>query len=252
MEHVSQILPRVCDAIDRAAVVTDKGSKTQWRTLLVLASSRKNSAFCVAGREWSQAGLGPWVRPVSCHGKGELGYGEIRMDSGQVARVGDVVMIPFGNAVPDGAQHENQAVLQNRVWKHVGLAGCEMLSALVESPAPLWSNGWHVQNDRVPEMEAMRFDYSLCLIRLKRLQLSFSKNKYGQIKARATFVHREEVYCLSVTDPDIEAMGQANVNQTLFLDDVLMCVSLAPAFNGYCYKLAATVITRDRLQRRLS
>lgn len=252
MEQVSQILPRVCDAIDRAAVVTDKDSKTLWRTLLVLASSRKNRAFCVAGREWSQAGLGPWVRPVSSRGQGELSYGEIRMDSSQVARVGDVVMVPFGDAVPDGAQHENQTVLPNRVWKHVGLAGWDMLSALVESPATLWSNGWHAQNDRMPEMEAMRFDYSLCLIRLMRLQLSFFKHSNGKIKTRATFVHRDEVYCLSVTDPVIEVMGSAHINQTLFLDDVLLCVSLGQAFNGYCYKLAATVITRDRLQRRLS
>jgi len=113
MEHVSQILPCVCNAIDRAAAVTEQDTRTQWRTLLVLASSRKNGAFCVAGREWSQAGFGPWVRPVSVHGKGELSYAEIRLDSGQVARVGDVVRVPFGNAVPEGAQHENQGVSRN-------------------------------------------------------------------------------------------------------------------------------------------
>lgn len=252
MEHVSQILPRVCDAIDRAAVVTSKEAKVQWRTLLVLASSRKNNAFCVAGREWTQTGFGPWLRPVSGHGKGELSFAELRMDSGQVARVGDVVRVPFGHAVPDGAQQENLAVLPNRAWEHVGMASWDMLSALMESPAMLWSNGCHVQNDRVPEMEAMRFDYSLCLIRLKQLRLNFYRNDYGRVKARAMFTHRDQVYYLSVTDPDAEAMVPSNIFQPLLIDDALVCLSLAPAFKGYCYKLVATVITRDRLQRRLS
>lgn len=252
MEHVSQILPRVCDAIDRAAVVSPTAAKAKWRSLVVLASSHKYGAFCVAGREWSQAGFGPWVRPVSHHGHGELSFNDIRMDSGEVARVGDVVMVPFGNVVPDGAQQENHAVMANQVWQHVGVAGWEMLSALAESPAELWSNGWHVQNDRLPEMEAARFDYSLCLIRVMKLRLSFFNNIRGQVKARATFMHRGEVYSLSVTDPDIDAMGQKHAHQNLLIEDALVCVSLAPAFHGYCYKLVAAVLTRDRVQRRLS
>ena len=154
----AKFFPEFAMRLIALAVVTPKEAKVQWRTVLVLASSRKNNAICVAGREWTQTGFGPWLRPVSGHGKGELSFAELRMDSGQVARVGDVVRVPFGHAAPDGAQQENLAVLPNRAWEHVGLASWDMLSALVESPAMLWSNGCHVQNDRVPEMEGSKSD----------------------------------------------------------------------------------------------
>jgi len=252
MEHVSQIIPRVRAAIAHPPLLTAAAASVRWAALICLASSRKSGGYCVAGRTWSDAGLGPWVRPVSGHGQGELSFDALHLESGETARVGDVLQVPFGADVPDGVQRENRAVSDKLAWKQVGVADWDLLSALAESPALLWANDGHPKNDRLAAMDALRFNYSLCLIRVPFLHVRFFKDGYGHVKTRAVFEHEGVSYDLSVTDPAAEALASSRLNQMRVIEDALLCISLTQPFKGFCYKLVASVITRRRMERRFS
>src|SRR5271157_684843 len=70
--------------------------------MLVLAHSIKHwPGVCVAGREIrsgeSQYTIGPWIRPVSSHGEGELSPSECQLSNGRQPRVMDFVEISLAN-----------------------------------------------------------------------------------------------------------------------------------------------------------
>ena len=57
------------------------------KTLLILANSIKHwPSVCIAGREIKPGGerysFGPWIRPVSSHGEGELSPTDCQLSNG--------------------------------------------------------------------------------------------------------------------------------------------------------------------------
>ena len=67
-----------------------------------------------------------------------------------------------------------------------------------------------------------------------------------KLRVRAEFSFADETYNLSVTDPVIERDYLGRGNGRYELDASYLCVSLGEPYDGYCYKLVATIITRER------
>jgi hypothetical protein len=64
-------------------------------------------------------------------------------------------------------------------------------------------------------------------------------------KVRARFRLNGESYVVAVTDPVVAREYLAKDDGEYPVDVALLCVSIGEPYQGYCYKLAAAVITPD-------
>jgi len=120
---------------------------------------------------------------------------------------------------------------------------------------PLWVNGYssfYGANDRVPEASSSALTSSLAFIRPVDLTVCVETEgaEFGQPrrKTRAKFSYDGHYYKIAVTDPAIKDRFWSQPGQHLMGNDSLLCVSLGEIHEGYAYKLAAAIITRDSLE----
>ncbi len=217
------------------------------KTIVCLANSRKppSGGRCIAGREYSQAGFGPWVRPVSARPTAEISEEERRYEDGTDPAVLDVVRISMVEPRPRGHQQENHLIDDGIYWSKVRrLTWADLESALERPSGPLWTNGCsssHGENDRIPEREAAELSRSLYLIRPLDLVLVVALEGERR-KLRARFKLGRYSYSIVVTDPRVERSYFSREDGDYPLEEALLCVSLGEPFHGYTYKLAAAVI----------
>ncbi|MGK2934654.1 MAG: dual OB domain-containing protein [Gemmatimonadaceae bacterium] len=225
------------------------------KTIVCLANSRKPpSGRCIAGRELSAAGYGPWVRPVSARPTQEISEEERRYEDGTDPRVLDVLTIAMVQPQPQRHQQENHVIDPDRYWtKRRTITWGDLQTAAEDISGPLWLNGYsstHGENDRVPEARLNDFARSLYLIRPDCLTLIVAPEggAFGPARrrVRARFAVGDQAYCVVVTDPWIERKHMAMEDGATVVNDALLCVSLTEVFLGFAYKLAASVITPQR------
>lgn len=225
------------------------------KTIVCLANSRKPpSGRCVAGREVAPSGFGAWIRPVSSRSTREVSEEERRYNDGTDPEVLDVVSIRLANAQPQHHQKENHVIDDDYYWVKERTVSWQELQDAVEDPAgSLWPNGFSTSsgsNDRVPEEIANGLSRSLYLVRPERFRLAVASEggvyDPSRRRVRARFNLSGHTYCIVVTDPWTERKYLAGNDGETWIDDALLCISLGEPFNGFVYKLAAAVITRDR------
>jgi Dual OB-containing domain len=229
--------------------------------ILVLANSIKHwPGVCVAGREirseGSQYKIGPWIRPVSSHGEGELSPSEVRLTSGRPPRVMEFVEISLASRSNDPLQPENWLIHTAGRWRNVsGRYQKPSFDLLVETPQSLWRQP-HQPTDRVTAGYLRRDPpkQSLSLVRVENLRASFGWKEWdGQYRPRrrALFVYNGVEYDLGITDPAFSerhrakfpAKGQPTATfPVTSAGGCHICVSLAPEFNNCHYKVAATIL----------
>ncbi len=131
----------------------------------------------------------------------------------------------------------------------------DVQSAVDQPAGPLWEIGHssrHGHNDQVRESALVVFTRSLYLIRPEALTIVVAQEQdiYGRSRrrVRAVFTLNDLPYRLAVTDPPVERAYLARPDGQWTVTEALLCVSLAEPFHGYAYKLAASVITRDRAE----
>lgn len=239
---------------------------TTTKHLLVLANSiKKSPGVCIAGREVSFTGssysIGPWIRPVSGRGEGELSPSETRLVTGEQPMVMDFIAVPLLHAVNDPLQPENWLIDAKQRWNSVNSSysapPLELLAEMDE-PKNIWlQRGFRTDRVSATYLQKSPPDQSLYLIYVAELRARLEwKIREGRYKRgwRALFNYRGVDYDLSITDPvfresfstQFPPLGQPDV--TIIVGNsngCYLCVSLAPEFNRYHYKVVATIIEID-------
>lgn len=152
----------------------------------------------------------------------------------------NIVEIHCERKCDEPTQPENWLVQAGIPWRKVGEFPKAMLPALVEKPKHLWLNS-ESRTDRVAKgyLSSYPPEQSLYLINLEETILSRDPwNKY-----RLSFRHGSAQYALRITDPDISLTVSSMLEgaASLSMRNTMACISLAPPFNGYHYKLVATL-----------
>lgn len=226
------------------------------KTILCLANSRKMSGRCLAGKELTGSNTGAWIRPVSARPEEEISEDDRRYQDGQTAQLLETISIPFSAPKPHNFQSENHVIDPAFYWRKTGDATwVQVESALDNVQGPLWLNGhstYHGSNDQVPEQEAVKFGNSLLLVRPTNLNITVGNEGgvFGPAKrrARANFALNQAHYSLSLTDAEMERRYLVGQNGSFPVGDAILCVSLGELFKGHAYKLAAALITPDRVK----
>ncbi len=217
------------------------------KRIVILANSFKHHpGRCIAGRVVSvrpDGGLdaGDWIRPVSDLGEGELYEGHYLLHDGTLANVLDIVDVPCLKKQVDPTQPENWLVGMNNPWSRIDSLDVAQISNLVESPQDLWLEP-HGRTDRISEkhLAAHPPRQSLYLLHLDE----------GNVKRdprsgyRLHFTYNGVDYAFKITDPLFNQEFEARMVGRLEvpLKNAIACVSLAVPFQGYHYKLVASLI----------
>ena len=228
------------------------------KTIVCLANSRKPpSGRCIAGKEYSGSKLGQWIRPVSSRSSKEISEEERRYENGRRAQIFDIIDIPLKHPEPHYHQTENYRIDEEYYWVRRGRVNWKQIQSLVDQyDQNFWTRGentLHGHNDKIPESQAHLMQSSLKLIIPNQLKLHvFSEPGFegrpSRKRVRAKFQYHDLEYELSVTDPEIEEMYLAKSEQYYSIPDALLCISLAEVWNGYAFRLAASIITPDRCE----
>lgn len=223
------------------------------KTVVCLANSRKLSGRCVAGKELISDEVGPWIRPVSDRPSEEVSEYERQYEDGSDPQVLDIIQIPLLRPHVKAHQPENWLLDPEYYWSRVRRATWQDLAQLVDHPSVLWlntSSTYHGINDRVAVEDLDQLDCSLYLLQLDGLTLRvFAPGRdFGNPKRRvqASFTYRGQRYALRVTDPVAERDYLARDDGVFTIGPCFITVSLGEPYEGYCYKLVATIITPDR------
>lgn len=224
----------------------------------MLANSyKKTPGRCVAGREIDEDDqVGSWIRPISDQPEGELLPRHMKLADRSPLEVLDVVDVPIGDYVNDKVHPEDWRV-GAVPWQRRRKFAAKNLASMEENPADLWL-------DSPTRADRARSDFlvkqprhqSLYLVRPSdfHVKLTNDFNPFEgrhQEKRRAVFSYERQRYELGLTDPIFigkhaakfpSAKEPAIVVRPPYRDRCLLCVSLTPIFNGYHYKVVATVL----------
>lgn len=231
------------------------------KEIVILAKSVKFGQHCVAGREIirsiSGLSLGEWIRPVSDRDDEALSYNEIKYSNYSIPQILDIVEISLSEKAGSTTQPENWRINKSICWAKTGHISNQSLPHFVETPEGLWIDPF-AGTDRISsQVFTGQYSSSLCIIKPNNFQMKiytdfddFSGKE--KKRRRGIFDYNGVHYDLAITDPDIDTKyfrpfpkideGAKNIKTT---NDCLLCISLAPEFHDYHYKLIATVIEHE-------
>lgn len=211
------------------------------KRIVCLANSRKWQGRCIAGREITGPTAGLWVRAVSDRSHEEVSDLECLYEGGLGnPRLLDTLDIPMIEARPKSYQQENWLLDPTKFWVKTGEFAREDAGHLIEPLGPLWIDGFHRYNDRVPLVEAASLDSSLRFIGVDDLEIVIVERPKRRVRAR--FSLRGTKYLLWVTDPVVEKEYLARGEGQYWVGCSYLTISLSEAYEGFCYKLVAAVI----------
>lgn len=200
------------------------------KEILVLANSIKHGQHCVAGK-CMRSGI--WIRPVSDQQGAELSHEQARYRNpyGTFAvKPLQRIKMEFSHHVPLAHQPDNY-LIGSATWRQNYSVGLSSLHNYLDCPEDLWGEANRVLHERVVSGD-YNIHQSLYLVRVENLILHYA----GEGKRRASFKYNEIEYNLAVTDPNFDQLVS-----TCHEMSGIICVSLGEEYNGYCYKLVATV-----------
>ena len=227
------------------------------KTVIVFANSIRNSGRCVAGKEVqildnnTIRNLGNWIRPISYKGEGELNSSSISMvKKSSIPTLLDVVEIPLIKKAQEKYHPEDWYINASEKWLYQGALKTRSIHKFLESPKNLWMER-SKKSDRVSPGYIInnKITQSLYLIKVDKFEIHIVKGFEDKKKARAKFIYNNKQYDLTVTDPNISRKYYPDFKNIKYgrvengpSNSPILCVSLTPPFNGYHYKVVASVI----------
>jgi hypothetical protein len=198
-----------------------------------------------------------WIRPISLREKGEINRIESRTQTDVGTKqpaILDVIDIPLGRKAQVAGQPEDWYIDPKQNWRFRGTVKKEGLSKLVQTPSNLWLEN-RLRPDRVsPTYLFINKSPSLYLINATNFRIEITETadfNTGLLKKkrRGKFSYNGINYDFALTDPVMQSVyfpSFPNVNVGILKPgpplNCRLCISLAPDFNGYHYKLVAAVI----------
>lgn len=207
------------------------------KTIVVLAKSIKHGKYCVAGKDINS---NEWIRPVSNINGAELSEQQCKCTNDQWKGQGKSpyhsnvlkkIEIEFLQHAPLLNQPENY-VVSDMVWQHKYNIKVHEIQSYLDNPETLWGDDSRISFTLI-ENNTVSIQQSLYLVKVDDLILYKNEDD----KRRASFCYKEKNYDLSVTDPNFDKTLEEN-SQNL---EGILCISLGENFNGYCYKIVATI-----------
>ncbi|MEW5733486.1 MAG: DUF488 domain-containing protein [Thermodesulfobacteriota bacterium] len=216
-------------------------------TFVCLANSRKRRGRCIAGKIYEDGAPGPWVRPVGASAAQGLRESECRLTDYSTPDLLDILEIPVSGPSPLAHQKENHRLDIRRTWQRRGKLPPDRISQLLDHPESLWANDHHSAsglNNRVPAGEADGTSLYLIFVDSLTLEVGTKKLRHADDKrvVFGLFQYGKTVYRLAVTDPAVEEEYLAKPDGEYGIPECALCVSLSDEFEGYYYKLIASVI----------
>jgi hypothetical protein len=188
---------------------------------------------------------------VSNHDDGELFISE-RVIGGTLMEVGvgDLVEVSLDSQPHDPTQPENWVLFQSGDWTDIRANYSPPgLDQLEEFPGSLWlepnertdraSDAWLLANSPAQSLDVVRGSFVV---------VHLACDSRGKRSYRCEFGYRGQRYNLSLTDPEAQRKFQGQVPQPgagpvhLTIGSVRLCISLARSFQGYHYKVVATIL----------
>lgn len=225
------------------------------KKIICLANSRKPpSGRCIAGKEFLNGMTQGWARPVSQRPGHEVSEEERRYESGQKVQLLDIVSVPVIQASPAGHQVENFILDAGYYWKKHGVATwAQVLAAADPYDAAFWGNSqstYHGRRDKIAAAVVAGIGSSLKLVVVNDLVLHVRREdgyeaNSARRRVRAGFTVKGTDYLLSVTDPNIEDTYLQKPEGQYPIPVAAVCVSLVEVWNGFAFKVVASIITPE-------
>ena len=200
------------------------------KTIVVFANSIKYQKHCVAGKCILTK---QWVRPVSNIEGAELTNKQITYANKYgryLVKPKQKIEMSFISYAPIPHQPENY-IIDNFQWKQRYKIEDSEISEYLDTPNSLWGVYNKIPYSQIVSKEII-ISQSLYLVKTKDLTLY----KTEENRRRASFNYNGKKYNFPVTDPNFDKIMTQKIS-TLGL----LCISLSGNFNGYCYKLVATI-----------
>lgn len=207
------------------------------KTIIIFANSVKRNQHCVAGKDIFTE---KWIRPVSTSEKKELTAQQCTCENSQEqVKLLQQINIDFLQHDPLENQPENY-LISDKKWSLSGSINREDIKNYLDEPDNLWIDDEN-QNDRVAysliETKKTQITQSLYLIAIEKIHIYWKDRSQWERKPqrRGKFKYNDVEYDLAITDPNFE-----NYEKQDLLNKYL-CISLGGQFNGFCYKIIASI-----------
>lgn len=198
--------------------------------IVILAKSVKHGEHCVAGKCIK---TGRWYRPVSTPDGAELNNDQVmykNIHGTYSVKPLQKIQMGFLHHSPLIHQPDNYLV-DGSLWQQKYKINLDELNNYFDQPKSIWGQGNRVSYELIQSKE-VNIEQSLYLLQVENLNLYYNQDK----RRRASFTYNEVNYDFAVTDPNFDKIMRENQD----LKGAL-CISLGEEYNGFCYKLIATI-----------
>lgn len=225
--------------------IITKGDFMITKRIVCLGLSYKHGKICVAGRELNNASK--WIRPVFDYNTRCIPFDRCVCTNNKKLELLDIVDVTVTQHCPSGCHFEDYIVAPDKPFVYIGKY-YGSLDELVEYPQLLWNSddsSFYGINDRVnTKLSDTLYNFSICFIKLDKLTVLVNyEGSNGNKKVRGDFTFKGTHYRFAITDISFLNDYKQNKCGIYCLEGPIYAgISLSEDFNGYRYKLIASIM----------